>query len=196
MYLLHADGSVQRLHSDGGTEKLDDHDMKRLNGVVDDDGRFYLPETPKQKSEFHAESKHTGRAESKKIDPSRSPLARATQAARVARSDGGGTNYAAGRYLDAAGRESILVAYSNKRGHSERMIGFPIIHSGNKERLRAIFTEREPCQKNPVCARWLDFHFGPKLQVTHAADYYDENMKTTNAEHTRYVGGLKKTLGL
>ncbi|MEU7304120.1 nucleic acid/nucleotide deaminase domain-containing protein [Streptomyces sp. NPDC007189] len=195
-YLLHADGSVQRLHADGGTGDLDDHDRKRLHGIVGDDGRFYIPATPKQKSEFHAEQKHPGRAKSQKIDPSTSDLARATQAARVARGDDGGTNYAAGRYIDGAGRESILVGYSNKRGHSERMIGFPVIHSNQKHRLEEIFTEREPCQKNPVCARWLDYHFGSDLRVTHAADYYDENMKTTNTEHTKYVNGLKKTLGL
>ncbi|MFE1881957.1 WXG100-like domain-containing protein [Streptomyces diastatochromogenes] len=195
-YLLNADGSVQRLHADGGTATLDDHDRNRLHEIVGDDGKFYIPETPKAKAEFHAESKHPGRAKSVKIDASTSDLARATQAARVARSDGGGTNYAAGRYVDAVGRESILVGYSNKRGHSERMIGFPILHSGNKDRLEEIFTEREPCKKNPVCARWLDYHFGSDLKVTHAADYYDATGKTTNKQHTQYLNGLKKTLGL
>ncbi|WP_330459167.1 hypothetical protein OIB37_21145 [Streptomyces sp. NBC_00820] len=196
-YLLHADGSVQKLHSDGGTATLDDHDKKRLTGIVGDDGRFYLPSTAQEKKEFHAESKHPGRANSQKLkDPSGNDLAQATQAARVARKDGGGTNYAAGRYLDADGRESILVGYSNKRGHSERMIGFPILHSGNKERLQEIFTEREPCRKNPVCSRWLDYHFGSDLKVTHAADYYDATGKTTNKEHTQYLNGLKKKLSL
>ncbi|WP_240468461.1 nucleic acid/nucleotide deaminase domain-containing protein [Streptomyces dangxiongensis] len=187
---------MQRLHADGGTGDLDGHDKKRLHGIVGDDGRFYIPDTPRAKAEFHAESKHPGRAKSAKIDPSTSDLAQATQAARVARGDGGGTNYAAGRYIDAGGRESVLVGYSNKKGHSERMIGFPILHSGQKDRLREIFTEREPCQKNPVCARWLDYHFGSDLKVTHVADYYDQNMKTTNKEHTQYLNGLKKSLGL
>nr|WP_244189771.1 nucleic acid/nucleotide deaminase domain-containing protein [Streptomyces incarnatus] len=193
---MHADGSVQRLHADGGTTGLDDHDKKRLDGIVGDDGRFYIPSTQKQKSEFYAEQAHKDRVKSKKIDASTSDLARATQAARVARDDFDGTNYAAGRYVDAGGRESILVGYSNKRGHSERMIGFPILHSNQGHRLKEIFTEREPCQKNPVCARWLSYHFGKDFKVTHAADYYDQNMKTTNAEHTKYVNGLKKALGL
>ncbi|MGW1909958.1 nucleic acid/nucleotide deaminase domain-containing protein [Streptomyces sp. NPDC002076] len=196
VYLMHADGSVQRLHTDGGTAELDDHDRKRLHGIVGDDGRFYIPSTQKQKSEFYAEEAHKDRVQSKKIDASTSDLARATQAARVARDDFDGTNYAAGRYIDAGGRESILVGYSNKRGHSERMIGFPILHSDQGHRLKEIFTEREPCQKNPVCARWLSYHFGQDFKVTHAADYYDQNMKTTNAEHTKYVNGLKKALGL
>jgi len=47
-----------------------------------------------------------------------------------------------------------------------------------------------------VCARWLDYHFGSDLKVTHAADYYDDNGKTTNKEHTQYVNGLKKVLGI
>ncbi|MEU6505171.1 nucleic acid/nucleotide deaminase domain-containing protein [Streptomyces sp. NPDC046942] len=196
VYLMHADGSVQRLHADGGTAKLDDHDRKRLHGIVGDDGRFYIPSTQKQKSEFYAEEAHKSRVKSKKIDASTSDLAQATQAARVARDDFDGTNYAAGRYIDAGGRESILVGYSNKRGHSERMIGFPILHSNQGHRLKEIFTEREPCQKNPVCARWLSYHFGSNFKVTHAANYYDQNMKTTNTEHTKYVSGLKKALGL
>ncbi|MFQ6145257.1 nucleic acid/nucleotide deaminase domain-containing protein [Streptomyces seoulensis] len=193
-YLLNADGSVTRLHPDGATQPLDDHDRQRLNGIVGDDDRFYIPDTRKAKADFHAESTHPGRAKSRKIDPSTSDLAQATQAARVARSDGGGTNYAAGRYIDESGRESVLVGYSNKRGHSERMIGFPLIHSGQQHGLQEIFTEREPCRKNPVCARWLDYHFGSDLQVTHVADYYDQNGKTTNTQHTTYVTALKKHL--
>lgn len=72
----------------------------------------------------------------------------ATQAARVARDDYKGTNYAAGKYVDPkSGATSILVGYSNKQGHSERMIGRPLLHNGKEDNLTKLYTEREPCKK-------------------------------------------------
>ncbi|MGW0703746.1 nucleic acid/nucleotide deaminase domain-containing protein [Streptomyces sp. NPDC002867] len=195
-YLLNADGSVQRLYEDGRTEKLDDADKTRLNGVVLNDGKAWIPSTPKEKSEFYADSKHPGRADSKKIGfDSNDDLVRATQAARIARDDYKGTNYAAGRYIAPDGKESILVGYSNKNGHSERMIGRPLLHNGKQDGLTEVFTEREPCRKNPECARWLDYYFGNDTKVTHVADYYKADGKTTNVEHTKYVDHLKKLHG-
>ena len=130
------------------------------------------------------------------MDPYTNDLGQATQAARIARNDYKGTNYAAGRYIDPdTGKESILVGYSNKAGHSERMIGRPLLHNGKEAGLKEVFTEREPCRKNPECARWLDSYFGSGLKVTHVADYYDSTGKTTNKEHTQYVNGLRKAHG-
>lgn len=195
-YLLNADGSVQRLYEDGQTTKLDDADRSRLNGVVLNDGKAWIPSTPKEKSEFYADSKHPGRAPSTKIGfDSKDDLVRATQAARIARDDYKGTNYAAGRYVAPDGKESILVGYSNKNGHSERMIGRPLLHNGKQDGLTEIFTEREPCRKNPECARWLDYYFKKDTKVTHVADYYTPEGKTTNAEHTKYVAHLKNLHG-
>jgi hypothetical protein len=195
-YLLNADGTIQRVHPDGTTGKLDDHDRTRLDGIVRPTDTYYIPKTDKEKADFHADSDHKGRLVSKKVDPYGYDLAEATHAARKARGDSKGTNYAAGRYFDAKGRESILVGYSNKLGHSERMIGRPLIHGGLQNGLTEVFSSREPCQKNPVCARWLDYHFSDDLKVTHAADYYDASGKTTNKEHIAYVNQLKKLLVL
>ncbi|WP_217505245.1 WXG100-like domain-containing protein [Streptomyces lunaelactis] len=196
-YLLNADGSVQRLYEDGRTNSLDDADKSRLNGVVLNNGKAWIPDTPKEKSEFYADATHPGRAPSRKIDfDSKDDLVQATQAARIARDDYKGTNYAAGRYIDpGTGKESILVGYSNKNGHSERMIGRPLIHNGKEDGLTEVFTEREPCRKNPQCARWLDYYFKNDLNVTHVADYYKPNGTTTNAEHTRYLDYLKQAHG-
>ncbi|MFI0235811.1 nucleic acid/nucleotide deaminase domain-containing protein [Streptomyces sp. NPDC016845] len=194
-YLLHSDGSIQRLHPDGTTGKLDDHDRMRLDGVARPDDTFYIPKTDKEKADFHADSEHKKRVVSQKVSPYGYDLAEATHAARKSRGDDKGTNYAAGRYFDREGRESVLVGYSNKLGHSERMIGRPLIHAGLQDGLTEVFSSREPCQKNPVCARWLSYHFSDNLQVTHAADYYD-NGKTTNKEHIAYVNNLKKILNL
>ncbi|MFE4526838.1 nucleic acid/nucleotide deaminase domain-containing protein [Streptomyces anulatus] len=195
-YLLNADGSVQRLDESGRTSALDTEDKTRLNGVVLNNGKAWIPSTPKEKSEFYADSKHPGRTPSRKIGfDSQDDLVRATQAARIARDDYKGTNYAAGRYIEPGGKESILVGYSNKNGHSERMIGRPLLHNGKQDNLTEVFTEREPCRKNPECARWLDFYFKQNMKVTHVADYYTPEGKTTNNEHTKYLGHLKELHG-
>ena len=39
------------------------------------------------------------------------------------------------------------------------LIGRPLLHNGKQDGLTQVFTEREPCKKNPECARWLGFHF-------------------------------------
>jgi hypothetical protein len=195
-YLLNADGTIQRVHSDGTTTKLDDHDRMRLDGIARSDDTYHIPATVAEKKPYRTDADYPGRVKSKKVSPYGYDLAEATHAARKSRGDTKGTNYAAGRYFDAKGRESILVGYSNSLGHSERMIGRPIIDSGNKAGLTEVFTSREPCQKNPMCARWLADHFGENLKVTHAADYYDENGKTSNSEHRKYVTNLKKILDL
>jgi len=195
MYLLNADGSVDRLHSDGRTHGIDDADRTRLNGVIGADEKFHIPTTDAQKAVFYADAEHPGRVMSQKVDPKGYDLADATVSARIARGDDKGTNYAAGRYIDAQGQESILVGYSNRAGHSERMIGRPILHGGLEGNLKEIFTEREPCVKNPQCARWLDYFFGDDVKVTHAADYYDANGNTSNKEHKEYRRGLKGMLG-
>jgi hypothetical protein len=196
-YLLNADGTVQRLHEDGRTNSLDDADKTRLNNVVLNDGKAWIPKTPKQKSEFYSDSKHKGRVSSQKIGfDSKDDLVQATQAARIARDDYKGTNYAAGRYIDPkTGTESILVGYSNKAGHSERMIGRPLLHNGKGDGLTEVFTEREPCKKPPECARWLDYYFKQDLKVTHVADYYKPDGTTTNKEHSDYVDHVKKLHG-
>ncbi|MFE6062180.1 nucleic acid/nucleotide deaminase domain-containing protein [Streptomyces sp. NPDC056431] len=194
MYLLNADGSVQRLSLDGSVDMLTGDDKTRLNSVLDD-GKAWVPTTDKEKAEWHTPQGHTGKVKSEKVSADGYDLAQATQAARIARDDYKGTNYAAGRYIGPDGKESILVGYSNKQGHSERMLGRPLLHKGSQNGLVELFTEREPCKKNPECARWLDAYFRDDLKVTHVADYYKEDGKTTNSEHIKYRNEVKKSHG-
>jgi hypothetical protein len=205
-YLLNIDGTVQRLDFDGQTSNLDSVDRKRLEGVVLNNGKVWIPSTPKEKADWHTPQSHTDKVSSTNIakdknnkvskDPDIKDLQRATQAARIARDDYKGTNYAAGKYVDPESKAtSILVGYSNKQGHSERMIGRPLLHNGEAGNLTKLYTEREPCRKNPECARWLDYYFRDDLTVAHSADYYTDNMKTTNTEHQRYVSDLRKAHG-
>ncbi|MFF0747152.1 nucleic acid/nucleotide deaminase domain-containing protein [Streptomyces sp. NPDC004111] len=199
MYLLNADGTVQRITPDGGLDALSSDDKTRLDGVVKD-GKVWVPATDKDKRKWNTPQEHTGKVKSTKVkDPAKDNLVQATQLARIARDDYKGTNYAAGRYVDpATGKESVLVGYSNKAGHSERMIGRPLLQSGKGMGLRKVFTEREPCKKNPECGRWMDHYFkekNPTFKVEHVADYYDDTGKTTNQEHREYVRDLKKAHG-
>ncbi|MBT2439608.1 hypothetical protein J7E93_05625 [Streptomyces sp. ISL-36] len=154
-----------------------------------------MPKTEKEKAEWHTPQGHTGKVTSQKVSTDGYDLAQATQSARIARDDYKGTNYAAGRYIAPDGQESILVAYSNKAGHSERMLGRPLLHNGAGDGLKEVFTEREPCKKNPECARWLDAYFGSDLKVTHVADYYKPDGTTTNKEHITYRDNLRKAHG-
>ncbi|MFF3432228.1 nucleic acid/nucleotide deaminase domain-containing protein [Streptomyces sp. NPDC002602] len=193
-YLLNADGSVQRLSLDGGLDSLNDSDKARLDSILND-GKAWVPKTDKEKAEWHTPQGHTDRVKSEKVSTDGYDLAAATQSARKARDDYGGTNYAAGRYVGPDGQESILVAYSSKAGHSERMMGRPLLHNGQEGGLKELFTEREPCKKNPECARWLNAYFDKDLKVTHVADYYTEEGKTTNKQHNAYVNNLKKAHG-
>ncbi|MFJ1551205.1 nucleic acid/nucleotide deaminase domain-containing protein [Streptomyces sp. NPDC088246] len=195
MYLLNADGTVQRLSSSGDLDPLSAGDKTRLDGVVLNGGKAWVPQTDREKAQWHTPQGHTGKVSSTKVRTDGYDLAQATQSARIARDDYKGTNYAAGRYIDAKGNESILVGYSNKAGHSERMLGRPLLHNGKGDGLKEIFTEREPCKKNPECARWLDAYFGNDLKVTHVADYYTSAGETTNAEHIKYRNDLRKAHG-
>jgi hypothetical protein len=67
------------------------------------------------------------------------------------------------------------------------------MHNGKEDGLAEVFTEREPCRKNPECARRLDYYFKQDLKVTHVADYYKPDGTTTNAEHAKYVNQLKQS---
>jgi hypothetical protein len=91
------------------------------------------------------------------------------------KSEYGGRNYAALRHRDADGNEFILVGRSSgKRSHSERSIGHPIINSGMVGGVRELYSEREPCQADSTCDRWLERHFhrqNPNIDYSHGVTY-------------------------
>lgn len=200
MYLLNADGTVERLLPDGSTDKLGSDDRTRLDGIMDN-GKVWRPDKRSEREDFAIPKDHEGKVSSTRVDPYANDLGRATQLARYARNDYTGVNYAAARYIDPeTGKESILVGYSHKSMHSERAIGYPLLHNGKQSGLKEVFTEREPCQKTPSCDRWLDRYFrpaNPDLKVTHTAEYNQHGGSTyaQNKEHREYVAELKRKHG-
>ncbi|MEH0564402.1 nucleic acid/nucleotide deaminase domain-containing protein [Streptomyces sp. NPDC058378] len=198
-YILNADGTVDRLLPNGSiaSQGLDDTDKLNLANITTN-GKVWRPTEDSEKREWNTPTDHTGTVKSKKIDPKTSDLAQATQLARKAHGYYKGKNYAAGRYVDPKnGRESILVGRSEAGFHSEKQIGHPLLHTGNASGLKEFFTEREPCQKNPQCNRWMDYYFkkaNPDLEVTHAVKY-DQFSPGQGKEHRQYVNGLEKAHG-
>ncbi|XQE90469.1 nucleic acid/nucleotide deaminase domain-containing protein [Streptomyces microflavus] len=195
-YLLNADGSVQRLDESGRTSSLDTEDRTRLNGVVLNDGKAWIPSTPKEKSEFYADSQASGPdsvAEDRLRQPGRPGPGDASRQDRAGRLQG---NQLRCRPVHRARREGV---HPRRLQQQERALRThdrtptPAQRKGGN--LTEVFTEREPCRKNPECARWLDFYFKQDLKVTHVADYYTPEGKTTNTEHTKYLDHVKKLHG-
>ncbi|MEU1710226.1 nucleic acid/nucleotide deaminase domain-containing protein [Streptomyces sp. NPDC005706] len=199
MYVLNADGSVDRLMPDGtipakGTAGHDAEDRMNLANIAPN-GTVWRPSTKSEREKWQTPSGHEGKVTSRKIDPATSDLAQATQLARKAHDYYKGRNYAAGRYIDPqSGREMILVARSGNGFHSERALGHPLLHTGNAGGLREAFTERAPCQKSPRCERWLDAFF-PGTDVTHTADYDQSDPSTQDKQHRTYRQNLERLLG-
>jgi len=195
-YLLSADGTVQRLDPDGQLRSLDTTDKDRLDGILDN-GKAWRPQTRRDQADTSVPNTHTGKVSSTKVDPYTDELGQATQLARYARNDYSGNNYAAGRYIDPDGNgESILVGYSEKSMHSERSIGYPLLHNGKQSGLKEVFTEREPCQLKPSCDRWLDRHF-PQAKTVHHTNTYDQTVPRhqRDTEHQQYMDELRKAHG-
>ncbi|MFF6811762.1 nucleic acid/nucleotide deaminase domain-containing protein [Streptomyces sp. NPDC012403] len=195
-YLLSTDGTVQRLDGDGRLHTLDSTDRERLDGILDN-GKAWRPQTRRDQADTSVPNTHPGKVRSTKVDPYTDELGQATQLARYARDDYSGNNYAAGRYVDPDGRgESILVGYSEKSMHSERSIGYPLLHNGKQSGLKEVFTEREPCQLKPSCDRWLDRHF-PQAKTVHHTNEYDQTVPRhrRDVEHQQYMQELQKAHG-
>ncbi|MGY3205334.1 nucleic acid/nucleotide deaminase domain-containing protein [Streptomyces sp. TE5632] len=195
-YLLSTDGTVQRLDPDGQLRSLDSTDKDRLDGILDN-GKAWRPQTRRDQADTAVPNTHTGKVSSTKVDPYADELGQATQLARYARNEYSGNNYAAGRYIDPDGKgESILVGYSEKSMHSERSIGYPLLHNGKQSGLKEVFTEREPCQLKPSCDRWLDRHF-PQAKTVHHTNTYDQTVPRhqRDKEHQQYMDELRKAHG-
>ncbi|MEV6782063.1 nucleic acid/nucleotide deaminase domain-containing protein [Streptomyces sp. NPDC051098] len=194
-YLLDADGTVRRLEADGDLKALDSTDKQRLDGILND-GKAYRPSTRSEREDLSVGDTHTQKVKSTKVDPYTDELGQATQLARYARNDYDGNNYAAGRYVDPDGRgESILVGYSQKSMHSERSIGYPLLHNGKQDGLKEVFTEREPCQKRPRCDAWLDKYF-KEAETVHHTNTYNQDLNEVprhkrDKEHQDYMDELK-----
>ncbi|MCX4514513.1 hypothetical protein OHA27_30155 [Streptomyces sp. NBC_01619] len=204
MYLLAKDGTVQQLLPDGTLKPVDKDDKSGIHDLLESNGTVWRPESRAEKARVGVQDDETAVVKSSRVDPYDDPLGQATQIARYANNDYESKhNYAAGRYIDPSDsqKEIILVGRSDRGMHSERVIGYPLIHKGKQAGLDEVFTERAPCQKrNSRCDAWLAKHFAthnPGLTVTDVVDYDQLNGKREegNAQHQKYVDGLKKAHG-
>ncbi|WP_432169388.1 nucleic acid/nucleotide deaminase domain-containing protein [Streptomyces sp. 1222.5] len=183
MYLLSDDGSIRQLHHDGTTSPVHHTDSSGVNDVLGN--KAWYPWNNKGEKQRKGKPAN-GTVNSTKVAPGSTDLARAAQLGRYAnrteRPDSyvPGGNYASALHDDGKGNRFILVGASGE-AHSERSIGHPLIKNGHEGNVRELYTEREPCQKNPKCDKYLAREFPDDLQVTHSSKY-DQSEKGSNGE--------------
>ncbi|MBF9071977.1 nucleic acid/nucleotide deaminase domain-containing protein [Streptacidiphilus fuscans] len=214
-YFVDDEGNVKEI-VDGQLKDLSPEDDSGIRGLLDANRETpgVKSLTPEEKKELSANKKSwesLGRTqdkegewvESQKLEEP-TDLSKAVEEARRAQHGGegdyGGTNYAALHYASTDGKEEfILVGRSSaERSHSERSIGYPLVHNKKQFQVDQVYTERRPCQKGSTCERWLNMHMfdpeqNPDLKVTHAVDY-DNDIKDTdvrNAPFDRYIDQLE-----
>ncbi|MEC4018295.1 nucleic acid/nucleotide deaminase domain-containing protein [Streptomyces sp. H27-D2] len=204
MYLLSKDGTVRDLTPDGELKRVDKNDDSGIHGLLESNGKVWRPTTRGEGARYRISAEDTkNKVESKKVNAYDNELGRATQLARYAGNDySSDNNYAAGRYIDpTTKREIILVGASDRGMHSERVIGYPLLHKGKAAGLDEVFTERAPCQlRNSRCDAWLAKYFVPEnpgLKVRNTVDYDQLGGKKDegNAQHAKYMAQLKKSHG-
>jgi hypothetical protein len=205
MYLMSDDGTLKRLRTDGGTDKLtqDDRDRIGLNLTGDNAGRP-LPGEPNLK--LHGKQRPRPLSDSEQVELGSTPLSQAVQLARHSDKSYGNhkqvngqdkfesNNYAAARF-DSAKKDDgnfIMVARSSGFRHSERMIGFPVLRDGAGGRMTELYTERAPCSSAPNCSAWMKERLS-HVDVTHSIDYGNtkESRAQGNAEMMDYLDRLK-----
>lgn len=195
MYLLNADGSVQVLNYDGTRESVSRTDRSGIWNVLEHDGTVWR--APKRGNPYTVPRGYKGSAvKSTKIAPGSTSLSRATEIARFAKGDYGGSNFAAARYVPPGKKDPIILIGDSEGPHSERLIGYPVLRHGQEQHITKVYTEREPCQKSPQCDKWLDLHFlskNPKLEVEYANDYKQSiTGSSRDKEHRDYMAELAK----
>ncbi|MFE1309879.1 nucleic acid/nucleotide deaminase domain-containing protein [Streptomyces sp. NPDC058755] len=189
MYLLSDDGSIRQLHHDGTTSPVHHNDSSGVNNVLGD--KAWYPWNNKGEKQRPDKPSKGETVDSKKVAPGSTELARATQLGRYANrterpgSYISGGNYASALYDDGKGNRFILVGASGK-AHSERSIGHPLIKKGHEGNVSQLYTEREPCQKNPKCDKYLAREFPDHLEVTHSAKYDQSEKGPDGTELSKY----------
>ncbi|MEV7287240.1 nucleic acid/nucleotide deaminase domain-containing protein [Streptomyces sp. NPDC093252] len=184
MYLLSDDGTIRQLHHDGTTTPVRPNDTSGVNDALGE--RAWYPWNNPGEKQRKGKPGTGDTVDSTKVAPGSTDLARATQLGRFAnrteRPDSyiPGGNYASALYDDGQGNRFILVGASGE-SHSERSIGHPLIKNGQEDRVSELYTEREPCQKNPKCDKYLAREFPDNLEVTHSA-MYNQSEKGADGE--------------
>ncbi|MEN8655702.1 hypothetical protein ABCR94_35300, partial [Streptomyces sp. 21So2-11] len=142
MYLLSKDGTVQELTPEGNLKPVEKNDNSGILGLLESNGKAWRPTTRGESADYRVSDEDKGRVKSEKVDPNKDELGQATQLARYANNDyETKRNYAAGRYIDPETKKEITLIGASDRGmHSERVIGYSLLHKGKgkegKERGR------------------------------------------------------------
>ncbi|MFF0095590.1 nucleic acid/nucleotide deaminase domain-containing protein [Streptomyces canus] len=209
MYLMGDDGTLRRLRTDGGTDKLTQEDRDRIGLKLDGDnaGRP-LPGEPNLK--LQGKERPRPLSNSTQVELGSTPLSQAVQLARHSDKSYGNhkqvngqdkfesNNYAAARINSNRQDDGdfILVARSSGFRHSERMIGFPVLRDGAGGRMTELYTERAPCSSAPNCSAWMRERLS-HVDVTHSIDYGNtkESRAQGNAEMMNYLDRLKVNRG-
>ncbi|MER5478345.1 nucleic acid/nucleotide deaminase domain-containing protein [Streptomyces sp. NPDC002734] len=189
MYLLSDDGSIRQLHHDGTTSPVRSNDSSGVNDVLGKEA--WYPWNHREERQRKNKKSKGNKVSSTKVAPGSGELARATQLGRYANRterpdsyiDGG--NYASAMYDDKKGNRFILVGASGE-AHSERSIGHPLIKNGHEGNVGELYTEREPCQKNPKCDKYLAREFPEGLEVTHSTKYDQSEKGPDGQELSKY----------
>ncbi|MGW2697800.1 nucleic acid/nucleotide deaminase domain-containing protein [Streptomyces sp. NPDC001296] len=202
VYHMADDGSIRRLNPDRSHSDLTDADRAKLGLDSTSIGRPVKGEqNAKLKNKSEGRTDPRPKASSQQVPLGSTDLSQATQLARHAdrsygthNKDGEFTsnNYAAARVRSADGSgDFILVARSNGRRHSERMIGTPFLREGEPARIRHLYTEREPCSTGANCSSWMAERF-PGTEVSHSVEYGDKaSRERGNAIMESYLDQLK-----
>lgn len=215
IYHLDDEGNISRLRhnpdasaSEGryAKEKLSDEDIELLGLKPESRGRPQEGERHALlKNKAEGATKPREKVSSTRIDPGSSDLARATQLAHHADNyygkGGAGRNYAAAHVKGANGKSDFILVGRSHPGdgdegivgaHSERMLGTPFLRQGEGERIRSLYTEREPCSTSKNCSAWMGERL-PHVQVTHSFEYGStkESRAAGNAEVVNYLKELK-----
>ncbi|MDQ0907219.1 hypothetical protein QFZ22_003204 [Streptomyces canus] len=205
MYLMGDDGTLRRLRTDGGTDKLSQEDRDRIGLKLDGDnaGR---PLPGEANLKLQGKERPRPLSNSTQVELGSTPLSQAVQLARHSDKSYGNhkqvngqdkfesNNYAAARFNSNKQDDGdfILVARSSGFRHSERMIGFPVLRDGAGGRMTELYTERAPCSSAPNCSAWMRERLS-HVDVTHSIDYGNtkESRAQGNAEMMDYLDRLK-----
>ncbi|MET7318549.1 nucleic acid/nucleotide deaminase domain-containing protein [Streptomyces thermoviolaceus] len=86
-----------------------------------------------------------------------------------------------------------------RKQHSERVIGYPILKDGNPAGVQSVYTERQPCQdRTSWCDQRLASMFRPNSEVTHSHSYDQtpgpdgKQDPNKDREHKAYIRNLRK----
>ncbi|RMI46020.1 hypothetical protein EBN88_01685 [Streptomyces triticirhizae] len=193
-YTVDRKGNVRRLMPDGSSRPVDQSDPASVRKLVDQDGRVPVKKKNDQYNLSNT-NRPRRRVSSDRVAWDRGALQWATQRARLAANDRGGSNYAAYRYEGDDG-DFILVGRSHSRGgHSEQNAGIPFDAARNRLDgwVTGLHSEREPCHGPGMrkCDEWVGtFVQGEdeELPTTHSTPYGDtrERRRQDNAVHRRY----------